>query len=609
MPDPQSHDDGSTREAGTSRPILSQKAKRRQGSSHGEVFLTATRWPYDRALVARHRADQAGWIWAGVALLVLLGTAGSAWADHVSDEGQTVAENVWFDGTDMSRMSAEQATERVVEREEEVLTTEVGIATVDGQLVLPAGELGFAYDNDAALEAILSTRHRGGPVEELADFLSGPFQPESVGDFITFDEETAFSRLSEDPRMVLQEPVEPSIGIQTGALVVTPGNPGRQVDLRQLIRRLALVDVSSGPVGIDAGQRSIPPTVSDEAATIAAEQLNSVTDGGVDIMVGTANVWISAPQLREHITAEPAAGTVTVSFDTTAFHERLEQMLPEPVAPFRPPQFDVNGSAVEVVATGEIPPVCCEHQSVQDAVDSMMSGASGPHRVEPRPSEDPRHVAWAMGTDVKEKVAEFTTRHGCCEARVTNIHRIADIVRGAYLLPGETISLNEYVGPRTRAKGFVAAGAIRFGRLNPEVGGGVSQFATTIFNAAYFAGLELVEYRSHSLYFDRYPFGREATISNPQPDLVFGNTTDYPVLFWTSYTGSSITVSVYSTEHIEVDELDQRVSRRNLCRHVETDRQRTYPDGGVIVDTIIADYRPAEGIDCNGNEIPIPPGA
>jgi hypothetical protein len=86
------------------------------------------------------------------------------------------------------------------------------------------------------------------------------------------------------------------------------------------------------------------------------------------------------------------------------------------------------------------------------------------------------------------------------------------------------------------------------------------------------------------------------------------NTTEYPILVWTSYTDDSITVSMYSTAHILVEEIDQRTSRRGACTHVETDRQRTYPDGRVVVDTFLADYRPAEGIDCNGNPIPRPPG-
>jgi vancomycin resistance protein YoaR len=181
---------------------------------------------------------------------------------------------------------------------------------------------------------------------------------------------------------------------------------------------------------------------------------------------------------------------------------------------------------------------------------------------------------------------------------------MADIVRGYYLVPGQIVSLNEYVGPRTREKGFVAAGAIRSGHLVPEVGGGVSQFATTIFNAAYFAGLDFVQYQAHSLYFSRYPYGREATISDPAPDLVIENTTEYPVLIWTSYTGSSITVSMYSTKNIEVEQVATRTSRRAQCTYVETDRERVYADGRTEIDTFWALYRPADGIDCNGNRIP-----
>ena len=134
----------------------------------------------------------------------------------------------------------------------------------------------------------------------------------------------------------------------------------------------------------------------------------------------------------------------------------------------------------------------------------------------------------------------------------------------------------------------------------------MSQFATTIFNAAYFAGLDFDEYRSHTIYFSRYPYGREATISTPGPDLAISNTTDYPILIDTSYTGSSITVSIYSTVNVEVEELEQRVGRQGVCTHVETDRRRVYSDGRVVIDTIEATYRPAEGIDCNGNPIPPP---
>src|SRR5690606_9433031 len=124
----------------------------------------------------------------------------------------------------------------------------------------------------------------------------------------------------------------------------------------------------------------------------------------------------------------------------------------------------------------------------------------------------------------------FTTYYAPGQPRVTNIHRIADMVRGVVILPGETFSVNEHVGPRTIEKGFVPAGAIRDGEHVDEVGGGVSQFATTLFNAAYFAGLDIPVSQAHSEYFPRYPLGREATMGHPAPDLQIRNNTPYGVL-------------------------------------------------------------------------------
>jgi hypothetical protein len=146
-------------------------------------------------------------------------------------------------------------------------------------------------------------------------------------------------------------------------------------------------------------------------------------------------------------------------------------------------------------------------------------------------------------------IGEFTTYHSCCQSRVTNIHLIADTVDGAVVEPGETWSLNDYVGKRTVAKGYVAAGAIIGGELvccdHPaNIGGGTSQFATTLYNAIFFAALDDINHKPHSIYFSRYPLGREATLGWTSPDVVFLNDTEYPVTIETSHTDTSITVQL-----------------------------------------------------------------
>lgn len=149
-------------------------------------------------------------------------------------------------------------------------------------------------------------------------------------------------------------------------------------------------------------------------------------------------------------------------------------------------------------------------------------------------------------------IGDFTTYHPCCQARVTNIQLIADAVDGAVVQPGEVFSLNEHVGQRTTAKGYVEAGAIIGGVLVPggtstNIGGGTSQFATTLYNAIFFAGLEDVYHRPHSVYFSRYPLGREATLNWPGPDVKFRNDTNTALTIDTSHTSTSVTVTIIGT--------------------------------------------------------------
>jgi vancomycin resistance protein YoaR len=175
---------------------------------------------------------------------------------------------------------------------------------------------------------------------------------------------------------------------------------------------------------------------------------------------------------------------------------------------------------------------------------------------------------------------------------------MADMVRGAIILPGETLSINDHVGPRTAAKGFVPAGAIREGEHVDEIGGGVSQFATTAFNAAYFAGLDIPVSQAHSEYFSRYPLGREATMGHPAPDLQIRNNTPHGVMIWTSYTDTSLTVTMYSTPYATAEQTGISESMAGACRVVTTTRTRTYPDGQTENDTFKATYRPGEGETC-----------
>jgi vancomycin resistance protein YoaR len=118
--------------------------------------------------------------------------------------------------------------------------------------------------------------------------------------------------------------------------------------------------------------------------------------------------------------------------------------------------------------------------------------------------------------------------------------------------PGETFSLNEATSPRNAANGYVEAGIINDGHPSRGIGGGVSQVATTLYNAAYFAGMVDVEHKEHSFYISRYPAGREATVFEGAIDLKFRNDNPTGVLIDTTWTPTSLTVRLYGTKRYEV---------------------------------------------------------
>jgi vancomycin resistance protein YoaR len=113
-------------------------------------------------------------------------------------------------------------------------------------------------------------------------------------------------------------------------------------------------------------------------------------------------------------------------------------------------------------------------------------------------------------------------------------------------MPGKTFSLNRALGKRTVENGFVSAPQIFAGRLEDAVGGGISQVATTLYNAAFFAGVKLVAHQAHQFYISRYPMGREATVSWGGPELVFRNDWPVAILMKLRASDSGITVRFFS---------------------------------------------------------------
>jgi vancomycin resistance protein YoaR len=180
-------------------------------------------------------------------------------------------------------------------------------------------------------------------------------------------------------------------------------------------------------------------------------------------------------------------------------------------------------------------------------------------------------MAQALG--IKEQISSFTT-HFAATPSATNIRVVAAKVDGAVVKPGETFSLNTFTGPRGTAQGYVPAAVIEGGKFTKAVGGGISQFATTMFNAEFFAGVQDVHHQPHSYWITRYPAGREATVFDGLIDLVWKNDSPTGIYIQTTWVQGSITVTFWGTKHYDIE------SESGPRRNVVTPAVQEIPDDG-----------------------------
>lgn len=147
---------------------------------------------------------------------------------------------------------------------------------------------------------------------------------------------------------------------------------------------------------------------------------------------------------------------------------------------------------------------------------------------------------------IQYPIAEFTTYFGSSsEARKNNIKVASMKIDGTVTLPSEVFSFNKSTGERDYNTGYMESNIIVDGKFVLDVGGGVCQVSTTLYNAILRANLEIVERHHHSLPVGYVPKGEDATVSYGYLDLKFKNTHDFPIYIQTKVSTSAVTFRIF----------------------------------------------------------------
>ncbi len=476
----------------------------------------------------------------------------------------------------------------------------VELRTAAGDTTIPAGQLGAELETDPVRTAAEEARGFDGWLDRYTG-----------GGTVELPVEVTVTEgdLSDAVAAVSAEPVDGAIDVTATGVDVTDPVPGvevTEVQIREAVtpelERLATTPAADwpSPLVVELDGTEIEPVVTQASVDAAVAEIERITSTPIEV---TASVVPEDSQtvdgqmvpLREPATltlqGADLRGLLATEVDPDAIQrERLQIVAdvedpPSALADFVeaadvPPEMDVSvenrsptperggsgegpggpadqprladvsGITGDLVATVNTPGLDADLAATAEAVVRAAVEGETSVAVQGTPINSPDPAL----LDVVEPVSTYTTFYTPGEGRVTNIHRIAEIVDGTLVPPGGNLDVNHGVGERTAERGFVPAGAILEGEFVSDVGGGVSQFGTTFFNAMWFAGVDIITHTPHSYWFDRYPAGREATIDYPGVDLEFNNNTPYWILVDTAVTADSVTVTFWSTRYFAVEQ-------------------------------------------------------
>ncbi|MEU7630270.1 VanW family protein [Nocardia sp. NPDC049220] len=481
---------------------------------------------------------------AGIAVGAVLVVAGLGYAvDWVLSSGE-VPRGTVVAGVDIGGMAEADADAALRTELEPRADRELPLRIGDVQTRLVPSAAGLAVDWDGTWSRI-GTQPLN-PVTRLLSF----FTTHDVSIASVIDD-SALQRQLTDLRVHDRPSVEGTIVFDQARPIAVPPVPGRVLDLAAA--REALVDNWITGAPLDLPVAPAPLTVRPEAVDQALQDIAQpavrapITFTGKD-----AAATLTPEQIASVLTFVPdGQGGLTVAVNQdAAIGLAAPQLVPSEIEP-KDATFAVSGgrpTVVPAVVGDKINwPKTFEQFTALLVAPGERTTQAVYERVEPKLTTE---VAQSLG--VVETMGSFTT-NGFSGPSGVNIRTVAKKVNGAIVKPGDTFSLNDFTGPRGTAEGYVESGIIDHGRPSTAVGGGISQFATTLYNAAYFAGLEDAGHTEHSYYISRYPAAREATVFDGAIDLKFRNSSQSGIYIEAFTTDSEITVRLWGTKTVDVE--------------------------------------------------------
>ena len=485
-----------------------------------------------------------------------------------------VPATVTIGGIHVGGMSPDQATAAIERGSQPLLATPIALSVPGHEEpvdVVPS-EAGFRVDTDRSLDGLTGFTLSPSTVwSKLTGSVAAPL-------LTSVDDDRLTAYLGGLAPRVAVPAKEGGVTFPGGAVTIALPEPGQTLDVAgtKLALRKAFPDSTSATAVV----RAADPTVGADAIQRAAAEFGrTAMSAPVTLVSGTQRVVLGQAEFAPMVSLVPGpGGTLAPSFDEKGLSALVARKVTVTTKPaqnarwvFEPgngrPRLvpSVDGSAIDQAALAK-------------QVAAAISGANRTVTVRLTVTKPQFTTEDARKAGVTSLVVDFRSPFPTNDTtRTHNLVVASRTINGTYVPPGGTFSLNGILGERTKEKGYADGTVIVNGRLTRGTGGGISQVSTVIYNMAYFAGVDILEFTPHAFFIPRYPEGREATVYWPSIDNRWKNDTPHGMLLQTWVEGGYVHGRVWSTKTWDITSV--KGPRRNVVppERIVSDSLKCYP--------------------------------
>ena len=418
----------------------------------------------------------------------------------------------------------------------------INFQTPQGTFTVTPEQIGLELDLPATINGIS---------KNIFIFLKSAIFSTEVKPTINLDENTFKIALAKVITDNTKTPINATLATQGGKVVTTEAVSGTQIDwekTKKSLRESWLYEGRKAEVVIVY----IPPAVSNEDVNKVRSNLADLAVASpITLKIGTRSIEISPEVIGTALNFVPNKEKLESKFDESVIINEISRQIPNIQTTASDATFDFPGDKVVIVPAQE------GIKFKPGQLDAALSPAfrQKDNRVVNLDSAVVKPLITTESLDalgIKEQLSTFRQDFDYLPYREINVGQAARYMDGKILKPGEIFSMNETIKERTTKNGYVKGIYIgEGGRFDFGLGGGVSIITSATWTAAFYAGLERIEQRAHSVHIARYAPGLEATVSWPKLDLKFKNNTQNNILIKAIPARDGITISMYGTKEYD----------------------------------------------------------